>query len=133
MYFNKATIIGNLTRDPEIKSLPSGAKVTSFSLATNRVWKEKDGQKKEQTDFHNMVAFGRQAETIAQYCKVGDQLLVEGRIQTRSWDSKEGTKMYRTEIIVDNFQFGTKANKETPKVGNTDVDYPQDDLGEPVF
>lgn len=112
MYLNKAIIVGNITRNPEIKALPSGAKVTNFSVATNRTWKEKDGTKKEQTDFHNMLAFGKQAETIAQYCKKGDSILVEGRIQTRSWEDKDGKKRYRTEIVVDIFQFGKKASVE---------------------
>lgn len=109
MFFNKAIIIGNVTRDPEIKALPSGAKVTSLSLATNRVWKDANGAKKEQTDFHNIVVFGRQAETVAQYIKKGGMLMVEGRIQTRSWDDKDGKKQYRTEIVADRVQFGPKA------------------------
>jgi len=95
MYLNKALVIGNLTRDPEMKSLPSGIKVTTFSLATNRVWKNKDGAKQESVDFHNIVVFGRQAETSAQYLKKGSNALVEGRMQTRSWDAQDGTKKYR--------------------------------------
>ncbi|MEK7152283.1 MAG: single-stranded DNA-binding protein [Patescibacteria group bacterium] len=108
MYLNKAFIIGNLTRDPELKSLPSGMKVTSFSVATNRVWKDKDGKRQEGTDYHNIVVFGRQAETVAQYLKKGSQALVEGRIQTRSWDGQDGKKNYRTEIVADRVQFGTR-------------------------
>lgn len=113
MFFNKAIIIGNVTRDPEIKALPSGAKVTSLSLATNRVWKDANGQKKEQTDFHNVVVFGRQAETVAQYIKKGGMLMVEGRIQTRSWEGQDGKKNYRTEIVADRVQFGPKAGAST--------------------
>jgi single-strand DNA-binding protein len=113
MFFNKAIIIGNVTRDPEIKALPSGAKVTSLSLATNRVWKDANGAKKEQTDFHNVVIFGRQAETVAQYIKKGSSLMVEGRIQTRSWDDKDGKKNYRTEIVADRVQFGPKGGTST--------------------
>ncbi len=109
MYLNKAFIIGNVTRDPELKALPTGAKVASFSIATNRVWKDQAGAKKEQTDYHNIVAFGRQAETIGQYVKKGSVLLVEGRIQTRSWDDKDGKKNYRTEVVLDGFQFGPRA------------------------
>lgn len=109
MYLNKAIIIGNLTRDPEIKALPSGIQVCSFSVATNRVWKDKEGNKKEQADFHNIVVFGRQAETAGQYLKKGQTVLVEGRIQTRSWDDKDGQKKYRTEIVADRVQFGPKA------------------------
>lgn len=107
MYLNKAFIYGNLTRDPEVRALPSGQQVATFSLATNRVYKDKNGAKQEATEFHNVVAFGRTAEVISQYMKKGRPMFVEGRIQTRSWDDKEtGKKNYRTEIVVENFQFG---------------------------
>lgn len=109
MYLNRAILAGNLTRDPELRSLPSGAKVASFSVATNRVWKDQSGAKQEATDFHNIVVFGRQAETTAQYLKKGQTVIVEGRIQTRSWDAQDGTKKYRTEIVADRVQFGPKA------------------------
>lgn len=109
MYLNKAFIIGNLTRDPELKSLPSGIKVTTFSIATNRVWKNKEGEKQEATDYHNIVVFGRQAETTAQYLKKGSMALVEGRIQTRSWEADDGMKRYRTEIVADRIQFGPRS------------------------
>ena len=109
MYLNKAMIIGNLTRDPEMKALPSGMQVTSFSVATNRVWKDKAGAKQESVDFHNIVVFGRQAETCAQYLKKGASVLVEGRIQTRSWDGADGKKNYRTEIVADRVQFGPRS------------------------
>ena len=108
MYLNKAFVIGNLTRDPELKSLPSGIQVASFAVATNRVWKDKNGAKQESTDFHNVVVFGRQAETVSQYLKKGSNVLVEGRMQTRSWET-EGKKNYRTEIVADRVQFGPKA------------------------
>ncbi|MEX0672993.1 MAG: single-stranded DNA-binding protein [Candidatus Paceibacterota bacterium] len=109
MYLNKAIIIGNLTQDPELKSLPSGVQVSNFSLATNRVYNDKDGNKQESSEFHNIVVFGRQAETSAQYLKKGQQALVEGRLQTRSWEDQNGVKKYRTEIIADRVQFGQKA------------------------
>jgi single-strand DNA-binding protein len=109
MYINKALIYGNLTRDPEMKALPSGISVSSFGVATNRTWKDKNGAKQESVDFHNVVAFGKQAELIHQYCKKGSPIFVDGRIQTRSWDDKEGKKQYRTEIVIENFQFGPKA------------------------
>ena len=110
MYLNKALIIGNLTRDPELKAIPSGIKVCSFSVATNRVWKDKNGAKQEAADYHNVVVFGRQAETVAQYMKKGSQVMVEGRMQTRSWDDQTtNTKKYRTEIIADRVQFGTNS------------------------
>ena len=107
MYLNKAFLYGNLTRDPELKALPSGIKVANFAIATNRTYKDKDGNKKETTEFHNAVAFGKQAELIQQYLKKGRGIFVEGRLQTRSWDDKAtNTKKYRTEVIVENFQFG---------------------------
>jgi len=108
MYLNKAILIGNLTRDPEMKALPSGIQVTSFSLATNRVWKDKNGAKQESVDYHNIVVFGRQAETAAQYLKKGASVLVEGRMQTRSWDGTDGKKNYRTEVVADRIQFGPR-------------------------
>jgi len=144
MYLNKAIIIGNLTRDPELKSLPSGIKVCSFSLATNRVWKDKNGAKQESSDYHNVVVFGRQAETVAQYMKKGSSMLVEGRIQTRSWDDKSsGEKKYRTEIVADRTQFGPKGGATggggtsassggAPKAQGPDdmdsIEYPEEDI-----
>lgn len=108
MYLNKAIIVGNLTRDPELKALPSGIQVATVSVATNRVWKDKNGARQESADYHNVVVFGRQAETTAQYLKKGAQVMVEGRMQTRSWDAADGTKKYRTEIVADRVQFGTR-------------------------
>lgn len=108
MYLNKVMLIGNLTRDPELKVLPSGTQVATIGLATNRTWKDKNGAKQEDTQYHNVVAFGKQAEIIAQYMKKGSSLYLEGRLQTRSWDDKDGTKKYRTEIVLDTFQFGPK-------------------------
>lgn len=123
MYLNKALIIGNLTRDPELKALPSGIKVCSFSLATNRVWKDKNGAKQESADYHNIVVFGRQAETCGQYLKKGQTALVEGRMQTRSWDAADGQKKYRTEVIADRVQFGQKMGGG---MGAKTPDAPQD-------
>lgn len=108
MYLNKAFIIGNLTRDPELKALPSGMSVTSFSIATNRVWKDAKGARQESADYHNVVVFGRQAETAAQYLKKGSSVYVEGRMQTRSWDGQDGKKQYRTEVVADRVQFGDR-------------------------
>lgn len=109
MYLNKAMVYGNLTRDPEMRSLPSGIQVCSFSVATNRVYKDRDGKRQESTDYHNIVVFGRQAETSAQYLKKGSSVYVEGRLQTRSWD-KDGAKQYRTEIVADRVQFGPRTD-----------------------
>ena len=112
MYLNKATILGNLTGDTELRAIPSGTQVATFSVATNRVWKDKDGSKKEDVQFHNVVVFGRAAETAAQYLKKGSQVLVEGRMQTRSWDDKNsGEKKYRTEIIADSSAINLQASR----------------------
>jgi single-strand DNA-binding protein len=113
MYLNKAIVCGNLTRDPELKALPSGIQVATFSIATNRVWKDKAGAKQEAVDYHNVVVFNRQAELAAQYLKKGQQALVEGRMQTRSWDA-DGVKKYRTEVVADRVQFGSKGGGAAP-------------------
>ncbi len=131
MYLNKAFLIGNLTRDPELKALPSGINVCSFSVATNRVWKDKNGEKQEAADFHNIVVFGRQAETVAQYMKKGSQVMVEGRMQTRSWDDQAtGTKRYRTEVIADRVQFGTNSSNRTEASSTPKANASQDDKEE---
>ncbi len=125
MYLNKAIICGNLTRDPELKALPSGMKVTDFSVATNRVWKDKNGAKQESVDFHNIVVFGRQAEACAQYLKKGQQVMIEGRIQTRSWEGQDGKKSYRTEIVSEAVQFGPKSgnfNAGENETSKADID-----------
>jgi single-strand DNA-binding protein len=108
MYLNKVLLYGNLTRDPELRALPSGQQVANFALATNRTYTDKEGRKQEMVEYHNVVAFGRQAELIGQYMKKGRPLFVEGRLQTRSWEA-EGKKNYRTEIVIDSFQFGASA------------------------
>lgn len=108
MYLNKAMIFGNLTRDPEMKSLPSGTSVTTFSIATNRVYNDRDGNRQEATDFHNVVVFGKQGENCAKYLTKGSSAYVEGRLQTRSWES-DGHKNYRTEIVADRVQFGPRS------------------------
>lgn len=98
--------------------LPSGIKVCSFGVAINRFFKDKDGMKQEATDFENVTAFGKIGELAGQYLKKGQQVLVEGRLQTRSWESN-GEKKYRTEIIADNIQFGPKASGNYQKSANT--------------
>lgn len=108
MNLNKVFLIGNLTRDPELRSLPSGISVASFGIATNRVWKNQQGERQEEAQFHNIVVFGRQAENVNQYLTKGSLVLVEGRIQTRSWEGRDGVKQYRTEIVAERVQFGPK-------------------------
>ena len=134
MYLNKAMIIGNLTRDPEMKALPSGMNVTSFSIATNRVYNDKDGKRQEAVDYHNVVVFGKQADSVAKYLTKGSQALVEGRMQTRSWE-KDGQKQYRTEVIADRVQFGNKPQgSNTTQAVTTDKsesvlpDYPEEEI-----
>ena len=137
MYINKAFVGGNLTRDPEMKALPSGAKVTTFSVATNRVWKDQSGMRQEATEYHNVVVFGRQAETCAQFLRKGSNCFIEGRIQTRSWDGPDGQKRYRTEVVADRVQFGARPTgnggpaASAPEMIEDAVDtieYPTDDI-----
>lgn len=113
MYINKVILYGNLTKDPELKSLPSGIHVNSFSVATNRSTKDASGNKKDVVEYHNVVAFGKQAELIHQYVKKGNPIYIEGRIQTRSWDGQDGKKNYRTEVMLESFQFGPKGGAST--------------------
>lgn len=114
MNLNKAFILGRVTQDPQAKNLPSGTIVVNFSIATNRVFYDKNREKQKQTEFHNIVAFGKPAEIIQQYLKKGSLVLIEGRIQTRSWEDKDGIKKYRTEVIVENLQLGPKSQNQTP-------------------
>lgn len=151
MYLNKAFIFGNLTRDPELRALPSGMNVATFGVATNRVFRDREGKKQEQADFHNIVVFGRQADVVSQYLKKGSSVFIEGRIQTRSWE-KDGEKKYRTEIVADRVQFGPRSGGSAGgsgsstgqgqggarKTGATDeqeqapahsgIEYPKDDI-----
>ncbi|MBI2482450.1 MAG: single-stranded DNA-binding protein [Candidatus Vogelbacteria bacterium] len=143
MYINKAMIYGNLTRDPERRALPSGQAVTSFAVATTSVWKDRSGVKKEDTQYHNIVTFGPQADLVAQYLRKGSGVFVEGRMQTRSWDAQDGTKKYRTEIVADRIQFGPKrdgaastynqtpapeAESQAPAKELDTIEYPQEDI-----
>ena len=145
MYINKVILFGNLTRDPELKALPSGMNVVNFSIATNRIFRDREGKKQEQTEFHNIVVFGRQADTVAQYMKKGSSVFIEGRLQTRSWDDKtSGEKKYRTEVIAERVQFGPRAGgggnavakkadeteetESTPSASGTGIEYPKDDI-----
>jgi len=102
MDLNKVMLIGRLTRDPESRTIPSGAVVANFGLATGRTWKDDQGNQKEATEFHNIVAWRRLAEICAQYLKKGRQIYIEGHLQTRSWEGQDGKKNYRTEVVADN-------------------------------
>ena len=142
MNLNKAFIAGNLTRDPELKQLPSGTNLAQFAIATNREYTDKAGQKQKFTEYHNVVAWGKLGELCHQYLKKGRMALVEGRIQTRSWDDKQtGQKKYRTEIIAENVQFGPRGGDvgqnpassgvasapASPKEELATVEYPADE------
>jgi len=139
MYLNKAMIYGNLTRDPEMKALPSGMQVCTFSLATNRVYNDRDGKRQESTDYHNITVFGKQAENCAKHLTKGNSAYVEGSLRTNSWE-KDGVKQYRTEIIADRVQFGPKGGgsastganpQDTGKAGEKAPalpDYPEEEI-----
>ncbi len=117
MNLNKVFLIGRLTRDPEMRMLPSGQAVANFGLATSRYFTDKSGQKQQETEFHNIVLFGRLAEIASQYLRKGSLAFVEGRIRTRNWEDSSGTKKYRTEIIVERLQLGPKlAEKVIPPI-----------------
>lgn len=102
MSLNKVQLIGNLTRDPEMRQIPGGQVVASFGIATNLTWTDKDGQKQSKVEFHNIVAWRRLAEICGQYLKKGGKVYIEGRLQTRDWEGEDGTKRYRTEIVAEN-------------------------------
>ncbi len=135
MNLNKTFIVGRLTRDPEQRTMPNGRQVSNFSIATNRIWTDREsGEKQEQVEFHNIVAFGKLAEICNQYLSKGQLILIEGRIQTRSWDDQDGNKRSRTEIIAEIMQMGPKAGgrtasevsgetvEEVPEVSVDDID-----------
>lgn len=102
MSLNRAQIIGNVTRDPELRQIPGGQTVASFSVATNFTWTDSSGQKQEKAEFHNIVVWRKLAEIVGQYVKKGSKVYVEGRIQTRDWEGEDGVKRYRTEIVAEN-------------------------------
>ena len=109
---NKAILVGNLGKDPEIRYTPSGAAVVNFSVATSENWKDKDGNKQEKTEWHKVVAFGKLAEICGEYLHKGKQVYIEGRIQTRKWEDKSGSDRYTTEIVANQMQMlGAKGDK----------------------
>lgn len=116
MDLNRVTLIGNLTRDPELRNTPNGKAVASMSIATNRYWTDAQGQKQKEAEFHNIVMWSKLAEIAAQYLRRGSKVYLEGRLQTREWTGQDGIKRYRTEIIADNLIMlsgnSDSANKE---------------------
>ena len=131
---NKVILIGNLGKDPEVRSLESGTKVASFSLATTESYKNKEGQKVEQTEWHNIVMWRGLAEVAEKYLRKGAQIYLEGKIRTRTWDDKEGNKRYITEIIADTFtMLGSKREEAPPSTNVSEptppvIPGPDDDL-----
>ena len=126
MNLNKIMIIGRATKDPEIKTTPGGTKVVKFGMATNDVYKDKAGQKVEETEYHNCVAFGKLAEVIGSFVKKGQEIYVEGKKKTRSWE-KDGKTNYIVEVIVDVMQLGSrpgeaKSAKVESAVGSDEID-----------
>ena len=102
MSLNRAQIIGNITRDPEMRQIPGGQTVTTFGVATNFVWKDQSGERQQKTEYHNVVAWRKLGEICGQYLRKGSKVYIEGRIQTRDWEGEDGVKRYRSEIIADN-------------------------------
>jgi single-strand DNA-binding protein len=122
MNLNKAFILGNLTRDPELRQTTTGQSVGSFSVATNSFYTDKSGQKQKRTEFHNVVVWGRQAEIVNQFLKKGSSILVEGRLQTRSWQDKQGQTHRTTEIISERIQLGPRSSGESQFSGGAPTD-----------
>jgi single-strand DNA-binding protein len=117
MYINKVFLYGNLTRQPELRVSPSGSKVCSFSIATNRRYRDQVGNWNEASEYHSLVAFGRSAELISQYLTTGSSAFIEGRLQTRSWEGPDGKKNFRTEIVVEQVQFGPRRPGDGQQAG----------------
>ncbi len=128
MNVNKAFVLGNLTRDPESRTTPSGQTVTTFGIATNRFFMDKNKQRQQKVEFHNIVAWGRLGDICAQYLKKGQLVFVEGRIETRSWEAQDGTKKFRTEIITENMQMGPKAGGSGGTAQGTPQKAPHEEL-----
>lgn len=133
MNLNKAMVIGNLTRDPEIRTTSSGQTVTSFGVATNFIWKDQTGQKQTRAEFHNIVAWRRLAEICGQYLKKGAKVYIEGRLQTSDWAGQDGVKRYKTEIIADNMIMlggigGTQANDSVIPTSNEQQTQPKEPI-----
>lgn len=123
MNLNKIFLLGNVARDPESRSTPSGQTVTNFSVATNRMWTDGQGQKQKKAEFHNIVAWGKLGEICAQYLQKGKLVFIEGRVETRSWDAPDGTKKYKTEVIAETMQMGprTSGGESTGRPSNSPV------------
>jgi single-strand DNA-binding protein len=132
MYVNKAMVFGNLTKDPELRALPSGGQVCSFGIATNRTYKKADGTKAEEVEFHSIVVFGKTAESCAQFLKKGSSAFVEGHIKTRTWEKEGAGKQYKTEIVAEAVQFGPRKDRPAAEAGDGKaadaIEYPAEDI-----
>ncbi len=134
MNLNKVIIIGRLTRDPELRTTPQGQQVASFGVATNRVWTNQNGERQEKTEFHNVVVWRKLAEICGQYLSKGQLVMVEGRLETRSWEGQDGIKRSRTEIIAENMQMGPRAANTATESGqvSSKEEIPTVQMEEPV-
>ena len=128
MNLNKVYLIGRLTRDPELKALPSGQSVASFGMATDSFFKNKSGQKQQQTEFHNIVLFGRLADIASQYLYKGSLVMIEGRLRTRSWQDSAGNKRTKTEILGERLQLGPKSASRVIPPSEKPQESPQEDI-----
>ena len=117
MNLNKVFILGNVTRDPEVRSLPSGQQVANFGMATNRFYTDASGQKQQEAEFHNVVCFGKLADISSRYLTKGSLVLIEGRIKTRNWTNNQGAKQYKTEVIAESMQLGPRGSGSTGGTG----------------
>lgn len=129
MFLNKVFLIGNLTANPDLKTLQNGNSVLTINVATNRSYTDKAGKKVEQAEFHRVVIFGKTAELVTKYLGKGHGIFIEGRLQTRSWEDKNGKKNYTTEIICENMQFGARPQNAAPR--SQAVDEPETEAGPP--
>ena len=139
---NKVILVGNLGRDPEMRYMPSGDALASFSIATTDTWKDKNGQKQERTEWHRISMFGKQAEIAGEYLKKGSSVYIEGRLQTRKWQDKDGNERQTTEVVADRIQFGprggannsTGATAQSSKAGeeptppSDTIEYPEENI-----
>ena len=130
MNLNKVFVLGNVTRDPEVRSMPNGGQVTNFGIATNRFYTTSAGEKKSEAEFHNIVCFGKLADTSARYLTKGSLVLIEGRIKTRNWTNPAGVKQYRTEIIAESLQLGPRGSGTGASAGSSNYQRPEPDSAE---
>jgi len=132
MDLNKTMIIGRLTRDPEVKTTPGGATVTSMSIATGFSWKDQAGNQQEKTEYHNVVLWRKLGEIAGQYLNKGRRVYIEGRLETRSWDGQDGVKRYKTEIVADNMIMldGPRGSGDTPAASSSSPEPINDTIDE---